>query len=241
MSELTAPEAGGPLLEVRGLRTGYGSVEVLHGVDLSAQAGSILAVLGPNGAGKSTLLRSAALLHPVWSGQVWAAGRDVTGMHPEELARAGVALVPEGRGVFPSLTVVENLSMVAGSRPRPEVEERAFGRFPGLADRRLQAAGSLSGGEQRMLALARALVAEPAVLLVDELSFGLAPAVVAGLYAALEAEAADGVAVVAVEQYAHLALSVAAEAVVLVSGRVALAGSPAAVTPQLSEVYLGGA
>ncbi|MBK9178620.1 MAG: ATP-binding cassette domain-containing protein [Acidimicrobiales bacterium] len=231
-----------PLLELRGVHAGYGRIEVLHGVDLSVAAGSVVALLGPNGAGKSTLLRVAALAHPLTRGDVVVGGRVVTGAPADDLARAGVCLVPEGRGVFPNLTVRENLRMAtyAGTR-LAAVEEVAYARFPRLAERRSQPAGSLSGGEQQQLALARALAVDPAVLLLDELSLGLAPLVVDELYRTVADVAGRGVAVVAVEQLAHLVLEVADHVVVLAGGRVVRAGPPGDIGGELAAAYLGDA
>ncbi|WP_084011101.1 ABC transporter ATP-binding protein [Pseudofrankia sp. DC12] len=240
-----APAAapGAPLVEVRGLRAGYGRVEVLHGVDLSVRAGQVLAILGPNGAGKSTLLRVLAGLHPCAGGDVVLGGRRVTGADPVDLARRGLCLIPEGRGVFPSLTVRENLRMMTHRRAGmsvAEVEERAVARFPRLGQRLHQPAGTMSGGEQQMLALARAIVAEPAVLLLDELSMGLAPRVVAELYETVRAVAAENVTIIVVEQFAATVLAVADIAAVLVEGRVAVAGPPAEIAGRLSSAYLLG-
>lgn len=235
--------AGTPLVETRGLRAGYGRVEVLHGVDLSVGAGEVLAVLGPNGAGKSTLLRVLAGLHQPSGGDVVLGGRRVTGADPVDLARRGLCLIPEGRGVFPSLTVRENLRMMTHRRPGmsvAEVEERAIARFPRLGQRLHQPAGTMSGGEQQMLALARAIVAEPAVLLLDELSMGLAPRVVAELYAIVRAIAAENVTIIVVEQFAATVLAVADTAAVLVEGRIAASGPPDDIAGRLSGAYLGG-
>ena len=160
----TGPSA--PLVELRDVRAAYDAITVLHGVDLTVRAGRVTALLGPNGAGKSTVLATVAGVHPVSGGQLLLGGRDVTGAQPRELARAGVCLIPEGRGIFPNLTVRENLLMMTCTgRPRGEIEEIAFGRFPILADRANQLAGTMSGGEQQMLALARGLTTDPAVLL----------------------------------------------------------------------------
>ncbi len=229
-------------LELRGVHAGYGRIEVLHGVDLSVPAGSVVALLGPNGAGKSTLLRVAALVHPLTRGDVVVGGHVVTGAPADDLARAGVCLVPEGRGVFPNLTVRENLRMATyGGARLAGVEEAAYGRFPELAKRRSQPAGSLSGGEQQQLALARALAVDPAVLLLDELSLGLAPLVVEELYETVAEVARRGVAVVVVEQLAHLVLEIADRVVVLAGGRVVRAGTPGEIRGELAAAYLGDA
>jgi branched-chain amino acid transport system ATP-binding protein len=235
------PVAARTLVELRGLRAGYGAIEVLHGIDLVVPSGSVTAVLGPNGAGKSTTLRVLAGLHPASAGDVLLAGRRINGARPDDLARAGLCLVPEGRGVFPNLTVKENLRVATHTGHRlGDVEAEAYGRFPRLSERRNQLAGTLSGGEQQMLALARAVATEPAVLLLDELSMGLAPLVVAELYEQVAQIAAGGVAVVVVEQFARIALRVADRAAVLVQGRIAAQGSPAELEGSLADVYLGG-
>ncbi|MER7006809.1 ABC transporter ATP-binding protein [Dactylosporangium sp. NPDC000555] len=234
-----APESP-PLLELRGVRAGYGAIEVLHGIDLVVPAGGIFAVLGPNGAGKSTMLRVIAGLHRVSAGTVLLAGREVNQAAPDELARRGLCLVPEGRGVFPNLTVEENLRLITHLGHRTaEIEQRAFTQFPRLAQRRKQLAGTLSGGEQQMLALARALVADPAFLLIDELSMGLAPQIVETLYGLVADVAAQGVTVLAVEQFATTILGLASAAVVLTTGRVAMTGTPQQVDQELSGLYLG--
>jgi branched-chain amino acid transport system ATP-binding protein len=230
------------LVELRGLTAGYGGIEVLHGVDLEVPAGSITAVLGPNGAGKTTTLRVIAGLHPSTGGDVLLAGRRMNGARADDLARAGLCLVPEGRGVFPNLTVRENLRVATHTGHRlAEVEAQVYERFPRLAERRAQLAGTMSGGEQQMLALARAVATDPSVLLLDELSMGLAPMVVAELYDQVARIAESGVAVVVVEQFARIALRVADRAVVLVGGRVAAEGSPSELEGSLADVYLGGA
>jgi branched-chain amino acid transport system ATP-binding protein len=230
-----------PLLELRGVRAGYDGITVLHGVDLSVAAGQVLALLGPNGAGKTTTLRVAAGVHPVSSGRLLLGGRDVTGASPRDLARAGVCLIPEGRGVFPNLSVRDNLLMMTFTgRSRRQVEEVAFTRFPDLARHASRAAGTLSGGEQQMLALARGLAADPAVLLLDELSMGLAPLVVGRLYEQVASIARQGVAVLIVEQFAAAALGIADDAAVLVRGRVERRGRPDSVLrAELSALYLG--
>ena len=229
-----------PVLELRGIRAAYGKVEVLHGVDLVVPTGHVVAVLGPNGAGKSTALRVAAGLHRPSGGDVFMAGRRVTGARPEELARRGVCTIPEGRGIFPNLTVREHLRMAthAGVDQRA-VEDGAFARFPRLAERRDQTAGTLSGGEQQMLAMARALTTNPAVLLLDELSMGLAPLVVEQLYGVVRAIAAEGVSILVVEQFAQTVLSVCDIAAVMIQGRVTMVDRPPVVAAALSDAYLG--
>jgi len=232
---------GQPLLELQNVRAAYDSVTVLHGVDLSVAAGQVVALLGPNGAGKTTTLRLAAGVHPVRSGRLLLAGSDMAGAAPRDLARAGVCLIPEGRGVFPNLSIRDNLWMMTYTgRSREQIEELTYARFPVLGKNRTRAAGTLSGGEQQMLALARGLATDPAVLLLDELSMGLAPVVVSRLYEHVAEIARQGVAVLLVEQFAAAALSIADHAAVLVRGRVALQGRPdGALRAELSDLYLG--
>ncbi|MDX6741010.1 ABC transporter ATP-binding protein [Actinocorallia sp. A-T 12471] len=231
------------LLELRGVRAAYDRITVLHGVDLAVGPGQVVALLGPNGAGKTTTLKVAAGIHPTASGRLVLGGRDVTGAAPRDLARAGLCLIPEGRGVFPNLSVRDNLLMMTFTgRPREEIEEIAFTRFPVLAQRASQTAGTLSGGEQQMLALARGLATDPAVLLLDELSMGLAPLVVARLYEQVAEIAASGVAVLVVEQFAAAVLGIADHAAVLVRGRIERQGSPDDdLRAELSSLYLGSA
>jgi len=229
------------LLELRDVRAGYDGVTVLHGVDLAVAAGHVTALLGPNGAGKTTTLRIAAGVHPVTSGRLLLGGRDMAGANPRDLARAGVCLIPEGRGIFPNLSIRDNLLMMTYTgRSRQEIEELTYQRFPVLGKHAARAAGTLSGGEQQMLALARGLATDPAVLLLDELSMGLAPVVVSRLYEHVAEIARQGVAVLVVEQFATAALSIADHAAVLVRGRVALQGRPDdALRNELSDLYMG--
>jgi branched-chain amino acid transport system ATP-binding protein len=229
-----------PVLELKGVHAAYDEVTVLHGVDLIVPAGQVAVLLGPNGAGKTTTLKVAAGAHPVRAGRLELGGRDLTGAKARDLARAGVCLVPEGRGIFPNLSVRDNLRMMTFTgRSRAQVEELAYARFPVLGQHAARAAGTLSGGEQQMLALARGLVTDPAVLLVDELSMGLAPVIVGKLFEQVAQIATTGVGVLVVEQFATAALAIADRAAVLVRGKVALAGQPGQVRAQLSDLYLG--
>jgi len=241
VSALTAMREHETLLELRGVKAAYGTIEVLHGVDLDVRPGEVMAVLGPNGAGKTTTLKVLAGLHPLAGGDIIVAGRRVNGARPEDLTRAGLCLIPEGRGIFPSLSVRENLWMASHSgRPLRAIEEVAYGRFPQLQKRRGQVAGTLSGGEQQMLALARGLATDPAVLILDELSMGLAPLVVEQLYAQVAELARTGVSVLVVEQFARVVLGVADRAAIMVHGRVSDIGTPHEIESKLSSAYLGG-
>ena len=230
-----------PLLEVRGLRAAYERIEVVRGVSLAVNQGEVVALLGPNGAGKSTTLKVIAGLMPASGGDILLDGRRVNGARPDDLARAGVCLIPEGRGVFPNLTVRENLRVATHvGRTQAEVESAAFERFPRLAERRDQLAGTMSGGEQQMLALARGLASDPAVLLLDELSMGLAPLIVESLYERVAAIAREGVSIVLVEQFARVVLDVAARAAIMVHGAIRSWGTPQELASELQLAYLGG-
>lgn len=229
-----------PLLELRGVRAGYGRIEVLHGVDLVVPRGGVVALLGPNGAGKTTTLAVAGGHHPATRGCVHIAGRHVNGVAADVLARAGVCTVPEGRGVFRNLTVRENLVMASHvGVPAERIIETAVERFPRLGERIDQIAGTMSGGEQQMLTLARGLATDPALLLVDELSMGLAPLIVAELYELVAGIARDGVSILVVEQFARTVLGVADRAVIMQSGRVIATGAPDDIEAELSAAYLG--
>jgi branched-chain amino acid transport system ATP-binding protein len=232
-----------PALELLDVHAAYGRIEVLHGVDLTVPQGCVVALLGPNGAGKSTTLRVASGQMEATSGHVHLSGHHLNGAEPDRLARAGLCTIPEGRGVFPNLTVDENLRLFAYSArvSEKQVRERSFEQFPRLHERHGQLAGRLSGGEQQMLAMARALSTDPALLMLDELSMGLAPLIVEQLYELVAEIAASGVSVLVVEQFARRAMAVAQYAVVMVGGRVTAVGEPADVESQLSEAYLGGA
>jgi branched-chain amino acid transport system ATP-binding protein len=208
-------------LEVHGLHAGYGGTEVLRAVDLAVPRGSVVALLGPNGAGKTTLLRACGGFLAPSSGRVRLDGVDRTGTPAHRLAGLGVCYVPEGRAVFPSLTVAENLRLLPGGRRTPP--DRALEAFPALGRKLRQAAGTMSGGEQQMLALARAYLTDPEYLLLDEVSMGLAPVVVDQIFASLATLVAEGVALLLVEQYVTKALALADEVRVLQKGRITFA------------------
>jgi branched-chain amino acid transport system ATP-binding protein len=236
------------MLRVTSLHAGYGGVEVLKGVSLHVDEGEIVAIVGANGAGKSTLLNAVAGLVRPWSGSVTLGGRDLAGRPAEEVTAAGCALVPEGRQIFPDLAVRDNLLLGAWLRVRRE-GRRAIEReidavealFPVLAERRAQAAGTLSGGEQQMLAIGRALMAKPALLLLDEPSIGLAPLVVRGIFATVADLRAQGRTIMLVEQNARAALAVADRGYVMETGQVVLEGTAAelAANRDVQRAYLG--
>jgi branched-chain amino acid transport system ATP-binding protein len=231
------------LLELAGVDANYGQLQVLHGVSLSVGEGEVVAVLGGNGAGKTTTLRAVSGMVST-SGDVRFAGKRITRASPERVARLGIAHVPEGRGIFSELSVFENLQLGAYLRRNGfgEDYERVRGYFPWLERRRDQQAGTLSGGEQQMLALARALMARPRLLLLDEPSLGLAPIVVRGLFEIVgELNEREGLAVLVVEQNAKLALRSSSRAYVLEVGRVALEGPSAelAENESVRKAYLG--
>ncbi len=232
-----------PAISVIDLRTGYGRIEVLHGVSLEVAKGSALALLGPNGAGKSTLLKVISGQLAPTSGTVEFSGAPMERNASERLARAGVCMIPEGRSIFPNLTVQENLLMYTFRRPGLKVssiEERAFERFPVLGVRHKQTAGTLSGGEQRMLSMARALTTDPEILFLDELSMGLAPLIVEELYGVVDQLVrAEHLTIVMVEQFVQTALSIADHAVIMVNGSLVRSGSPEAIRAEVVGAYLG--
>jgi branched-chain amino acid transport system ATP-binding protein len=224
---------------LHGVCAGYGGTEVLRDVDLVVPRGTVVALLGANGAGKTTLLRTASGSLRASVGSVTLDGADVTHATPHELVARGLCLVPEGRAVFPSLTVGENLRLLGGSAPG--ALERAVEAFPVLKGRLEQVAGTLSGGEQQMLALSRAYATEPAYVLLDEVSMGLAPKVVDQIFGFLAQLAARGTALLLVEQYVAKALALADFAYVLTRGRVTFCGEPAELDAEaLASSYLGG-
>lgn len=233
------------LLEVRGLEVAYGGIRAVKGIDLRVAAGEIVALIGANGAGKSTTLKALAGLLRPHSGTLRYGGDDVTGKPAYHLVRKGLSLVPEGRGVFPRLTVAENLAMGAYTRSdRNEIRndlDRVCALFPRLAERKTQLAGTLSGGEQQMLAIGRALMSRPKLLLLDEPSMGLSPLMVQKIFETVRAIAAEGVTLLLVEQNAKLALETGSRGYVMESGRIVLADSAPALlaSPQVRQAYLG--
>ena len=217
-------------LELRDVRAGYGRIEILRGISLTVPSGSVVALLGPNGVGKTTTLRAISGTLPVTTGSITLAGRRIDNRRPSAIARQGVVLVPEGRGIFPALTVEDNLRVAHRSAqgvPWHQWFDEIASVFPRLAERRSQLAGSLSGGEQQMLAVCRSMVGDPRVGMFDELSMGLAPLVVEELFGRVAALRDAGRTIVLVEQHLTYALELADLCYVLAKGQVAWAGEPA--------------
>jgi branched-chain amino acid transport system ATP-binding protein len=232
------------ILKVSQLRAGYGAVEVLRGVDLSVNAGETVALLGSNGAGKTTLNGVLSGLVKARSGQVSFEGQDITGWHARKVVQAGLIHVPEGRKVFPNLSVLENLSLGAFTRGRERRDanlEKIFGIFPRLREREKQLAGTLSGGEQQMLAIGRGLMAEPQLLILDEPSLGLSPLLVEEMFALIGQLKANGLAVLLVEQNVGQSLEIADRAYVMENGAIRFSGLPADLlaSDTLRQAYLG--
>jgi len=228
-------------LRVDGIAAGYGRIEALHGVHLTVGQGEAVTLIGANGAGKTTLLKTIAGLIRPSRGRVWWDGRDITGWPTEKRVRAGIALVPEGRRVFPALSVADNLVLGAYVRRGAPNFDEVYSLFPVLAERRSQAAGTLSGGEQQMLAIARALMSRPKLVLLDEPSLGLAPLMVAEVTRTLIALRSRGVPLLLVEQNAGAAFKVADRGYLLDRGTVVAAGTTAelAADPRVQAAYLG--
>ncbi len=235
------------VLEVREVITAYGKIQALKGVNLDAKSGQVTCLLGPNGAGKTTLMMSiAGILKPL-QGSIKLEGRELRGLAPGQIVSHGVALVPENRLVFPEMTVEDNL--LAGAYSRKDREgvgvdiEGAFERFPQLKERRLQLAGTLSGGEQQMLAISRALMARPKILLMDEPSLGLAPIIVEDIFRIISELNKDGTTIFLVEQNAHMALQVADHFYLMEQGRVVFDGTPGEMEEDevIQRAYLGTA
>jgi len=229
-------------LSLQDVRAGYGRIEVLHGIDVEVRRGEVTALLGPNGAGKSTTLGVMSGLLTPTTGCRHIEGRHLNRAQAEDLARIGICHIREGRSVFPNLSVADNLTVnTSCGASKERLSEVAFTLFPRLKERRTQLAGTLSGGEKQMLALARGLGTDPAVLLVDELSMGLAPLVVGDLYEAVAQVAQTGVSVLVVEQFATIGLKYASKVYVMAHGVIGYAGSSDGATDAIHAAYLGSA
>jgi branched-chain amino acid transport system ATP-binding protein len=233
-----------PLLEVRDIRTRYGAIEALKGISLTVDAGEVVTLIGSNGAGKTTTLRSISGLTPASTGTITFAGQDITRVPANEIVGRGIALAPEGRHVFPRMTVLENLELGAHQRRGPGVAaefNRVYELFPLLNERQRQKAGTMSGGEQQMLAIGRALMAQPKLLMLDEPSLGIAPIVVQRIYETIAEINSTGVAILLVEQNANYALDAASRGYVLETGRVVLANDSVSLRndPEVQNAYLG--
>jgi branched-chain amino acid transport system ATP-binding protein len=233
------------LLQVEALEAGYGEVQVLWGVSLNAARGHLTSIVGTNGAGKTTMLRAVAGTISPWKGRVMFEGEDVTRLSTHEKSARGFALVPEGRQLFSKMTVGENLELGAFSkraaRKYTQRLDEVFRLFPRLAERQRQIAGTLSGGEQQMVAIARGLMSDPNILIIDELSLGLAPVVVYQLFQTLKKLKDAGLTILLVEQNVHLALAVSDYAYVIAEGRLFTEGEPAKLStmPEIRKAYLG--
>ncbi len=239
---MSAPK---PLLELTKLEVSYGGIHAVKGIDLEVGQGELVCLIGANGAGKTTTLKGICGLLPVKRGKIRYGGDDITGKRPFELVRRGLALVPEGRGVFGALTIEENLAMGAYTRNdtdgiRSDIE-RVYGLFPRLKERRRQTAGTLSGGEQQMLAMGRAMMSRPKLLLLDEPSMGLAPLMVQKVFETIIMVSGEGVTILLIEQNAKLALEVSARGYVMESGEITIAGDSASLLhdPKVRAAYLG--
>jgi branched-chain amino acid transport system ATP-binding protein len=240
MSEANG-KGGATLLRVDSVTAGYGRTTVLRNVSVEVGPSSVVALMGPNGAGKTTLLRCIAGLLGVGAGSISFAGDDLGQLGPVKRARAGLCLVPEGRGVFPHLTVAENLRLQLPRRAEAGLVDEAYDAFPILRDRRGQRAGTMSGGEQQMLALARCFLARPSLVLLDEVSMGLAPRIVDQIFESIMGLARRGVSLLLVEQYVNRALEMADYAYVLHKGEVRMAGAASSIDEAaLLREYLGG-
>ena len=235
-----------PLLELESVEMAYGAIQAVKGVSLQVRPGEVVTIIGANGAGKSTLLKGIVGLEPLAGGRLLVDGQDCSRMPAHQRVGVGIALAPEGRGVFPDQTVRENLMLGAYTRRRDPARvqtliEQEFARFPRLAERESQPAGTLSGGEQQMLSISRALMSEPKLLLLDEPSLGLAPLIIVEIFRSIRALRASGLTILLVEQMANQALALADRAYVLETGRVTLEGSGPELLrhPAVRAAYLG--
>ena len=232
------------MLSIRSLRSGYGSIEVLRGVDLDVQSGEIVTLIGANGAGKTTLMKTLAGVHPPGSGTIDFEGNSIFGLQSHQVVARGISLVREGRGILAPMSVEENLLLGGYLRSPQQVAtaiEYIYGLFPILAERRRQPGGTLSGGEQQMLAIGRALVARPRLLMLDEPSLGLAPKLVSTIFECIDSLRREDTAILLVEQNARKALKIADRGYVLASGRIAMKGNAADLLhdPRIFSAYLG--
>jgi branched-chain amino acid transport system ATP-binding protein len=235
---------GAPVLRIQGLHSRYGPIEALHGIDIEVREGQLVALVGANGAGKTTLLRAISGVQPVSGGSIRFGGADITRMSADARVRAGICQVPEGRQVFGPMSVEDNLRLGAYTRPKGELAadlERVFGLFPVLKEKRQLAAGMLSGGQQQMLAMARALMAHPKLLLLDEPSMGLAPLLIREIFRIVESLRGQGITIFLVEQNAHAALAIADIGYVIETGAIVLSGPGPELlhNEQVQSAYLG--
>jgi branched-chain amino acid transport system ATP-binding protein len=233
------------MLNIKGLSTNYGSIKAIKGIDLDVPEGSIVSLIGANGAGKTTTMKSLTGLLKPQAGQITLQGQDITGLAPHKIVNLGMSLVPEGRNILSGMTVLENLEMGAYQRNDKNVQadmENVFKRFPILEERKQQLGGTLSGGQQQMLSIGRALMARPKLLLLDEPSMGLAPLVVADIFKVIQEINKEGTTILLVEQNVRQALKIAHYAYVLETGRIVLHGQAQEVAsnPRVMEAYLGG-
>jgi branched-chain amino acid transport system ATP-binding protein len=236
--------AANTLLKVRGLKVAYGGIQAVKGIDFEVHEGELVSLIGANGAGKTTTLKAVTGLQPVAMGDIEYLGKPIKGQGAWDLARQGLVMIPEGRGTFTRMTIVENLQMGAYNRDDDEIDadiEKVFGIFPRLKERAEQLAGTMSGGEQQMLAMGRALMARPKVLLLDEPSMGLSPIMVDKIFEVVETIHKQGVTMLLVEQNASRALSLADRGYVMDSGLVTMSGEAKALLhdPRVREAYLG--
>jgi len=234
------------MLNIKGLSTSYGSIKAIKGIDIDVPEGSVVSLIGANGAGKTTTMKSLVGLLKPQAGQIKFQGQEIRGLAPHKIVNLGMSLVPEGRNILAGMTVLENLEMGAYQRKDKDIQtdlEKVFKRFPILEERKQQLGGTLSGGQQQMLAIARALMAKPKLLLLDEPSMGLAPLVVSDIFKVIQEINQEGTTILLVEQNVRQALKIAHYAYVLETGKIVLHGKAdeVAKNPRVMEAYLGGA